>query len=268
MGAWGLGLFESDHDFDAISDMSHAAGLEGLEGKARARYKEEHPIRAAKDKKKGLDDLPLLSIYAGNSYATDLVREHLNSGALLKLIEQKQAAMNDKSDELTSTFALYEFVLLGACAMTLGCNLPANYKAQLAAKYRKSGMMRDAVVQMQMALSDGHKGYKDGEPYEFTARSVVDPPSAAELREKEERDKKRGFVMLNVPAPFGFFPSGGTAAEARTPEYEGEMCGGCGSEGRADGKPLLLCGRCKAKKYCGKVCQAGHYKQHKRFCKG
>jgi len=281
MGAWGLGLFESDHDFDQISYMCRDAGLEALEGKAKKRYQREHPIQAARDKKKGIDDTPLLTIYAKDSYAVDLVRKHLDSGALLKLIEQKKTSMNDKTDKLAASYALYDFVLLGACAMTLGCKLPGDYRAQLAAKYRKSGLMRDAVVQMQMALSDGHKGYKDGKPYDFKAKTVQDAANLADAEEEErEKSEKRGFfgftlprlfnfpTLINVPAPFGLWQPWGTGAEARTPEYEGDVCGGCGSEGRADGKPLLVCGGCKAKKYCGKVCQAGHYKQHKPFCTG
>lgn len=126
MGAWGLGLFESDHDFIQINYMSRDAGLEALEGKAKKRYQKEHPIKAAKDKKRGIDDMPLLTIYAKYSYAVDPVRKHLDSGALLKLIEQKKAAMNDKSDKLTASYALYDFILLGACAMTLGCKLPGD----------------------------------------------------------------------------------------------------------------------------------------------
>ena len=30
-GAWGYGIFESDHDQDIVSDLSHEAGLDELE---------------------------------------------------------------------------------------------------------------------------------------------------------------------------------------------------------------------------------------------
>lgn len=263
MGAWGLGFFESDHDFDRISEMSHDAGLPALEGKARERFQKERPAAAAQAEKAGHGDLPLLSIYADHCSDVTMVRDHLDSGALLTLIEQKRAAMNDKTDKFTASYALYDFVLLAACAMTLGCNLPTDYRAELAAKYRKSGLMRDSVVQMQLALSDGHKRYKDGELYDFSSKTIEQAADSTDAKP----DNGRGFVMLNVPAPFGFWPRGGTAAEARLPDYPNGVCGGCGSEERGDGLPLLACGGCKVRKYCGRVCQAAHYAQHKVVCK-
>ncbi|KAF3217001.1 hypothetical protein TWF106_008051 [Orbilia oligospora] len=29
---------------------------------------------------------------------------------------------------------------------------------------------------------------------------------------------------------------------------------------------LMLCGRCKAVRYCGRTCQVGHYKEHRELC--
>lgn len=72
------------------------------------------------------------------------------------------------------------------------------------------------------------------------------------------------YIGLNVPAPFGLFSS---PKGVPLKEYPVGVCGGCGAKDRLDGEPLLSCGKCKTKKYCGKVCQQAHFKQHKRVCK-
>lgn len=40
------------------------------------------------------------------------------------------------------------------------------------------------------------------------------------------------------------------------------QCAGCGT----DSAPLM-CGRCKAVKYCGRACQVAHFRQHKAACR-
>ncbi|KAL7919033.1 hypothetical protein ACQKWADRAFT_323289 [Trichoderma austrokoningii] len=39
-------------------------------------------------------------------------------------------------------------------------------------------------------------------------------------------------------------------------------CANCGK----DSVPLMLCGRCKGVKYCGRTCQVAHHKEHKPTC--
>jgi len=44
-------------------------------------------------------------------------------------------------------------------------------------------------------------------------------------------------------------------------------CGNCGVSEEAHGKPLSACSRCKLAYYCGRECQATHWKAgHKQFC--
>lgn len=144
MGAWGFNFFESDHDFDTVSDLSHAAGLDALEAKAkeRARQKQAGSENGNATKPAGPtatdedDDYPLLSIYAGACADVELVRDHLDGGALRKLIDETKAKMeksdeDDKYADLGRAFATYEFVLLGACAMTLGCKIPDDSRSCL-----------------------------------------------------------------------------------------------------------------------------------------
>jgi hypothetical protein len=40
----------------------------------------------------------------------------------------------------------------------------------------------------------------------------------------------------------------------------------CANCGKASAQ-LMLCGRCKAIKYCGRACQVAHYKEHKAICR-
>ncbi|KAJ7460639.1 hypothetical protein FB451DRAFT_1181642 [Mycena latifolia] len=46
----------------------------------------------------------------------------------------------------------------------------------------------------------------------------------------------------------------------------GKSCAACQTPELADAK-LLKCGGCKEVEYCGKACQQGHWKEHKKICK-
>ena len=283
MGAWGLGLFESDHDFDSISYMYDPAGLEALEGKAkeRAAQKKSQSKQAGATKPAGTDksasasegeDRCTLSLFSGHCDDVDLVRDHLDSGALGKLIGHYKAAMDEKSQYLKTAGlsdhdevmgedardrAVYDFVLLGACAMSLGCKIPSDYKELMIKLYRTTQFQRDARGQLQVALGDGPNRYKDGVAHQFAGLGELPGD-----REREDRIYPNG-RLINVWAPFGMLRD--TRVEKR--EYPAGVCGGCGAKDRLDGEPLLSCGKCKTKKYCGRVCQQAHFKQHKRVCK-
>lgn len=274
MGAWGFNFFESDHDFDTVSDLSHAAGLDALEAKAkeRARQKQAGSENGNATKPAGPtatdedDDYPLLSIYAGACADVELVRDHLDGGALRKLIDETKAKMeksdeDDKYADLGRAFATYEFVLLGACAMTLGCKIPDDFKELLIEKYRSTELQRDSLHGMQLALGDGPERYK-GTPYDFGSKGLIETANSRDPA--EDINSNMPYIGLNVPAPFGLFSS---PKGVPLKEYPVGVCGGCGAKDRLDGEPLLSCGKCKTKKYCGKVCQQAHFKQHKRVCK-
>ncbi|KAK3635608.1 hypothetical protein LTR56_014648 [Elasticomyces elasticus] len=50
-------------------------------------------------------------------------------------------------------------------------------------------------------------------------------------------------------------------------KHPNDTCGMCGSAKTADGSMLLVCGRCKALKYCSVDCQRDHWGAHKAYCK-
>lgn len=274
MGAWGLGLFQSDHDHDRISDMYEPAGLDALEDKAyeMAKKAKRHSAGANSDNAPAgdddeVDEGPRLSLYAG--LCTDdtdikLVRGHLDSGMLQKLINQKQTEIDEKAkgtdieDEFERDRAVYDLILIGACAMSLGCKIPAKFKEVLIAKYRTTELQRDALGQMQVALGDGPDRYKEDVPYHFSGLKELPGD-----KEREDRIYPNS-MLINVPAPFGMHRNTRPVAKR---EYPAHLCGGCGADRRFESDALLTCGRCKTTKYCGKVCQQAHFKEHRQACK-
>jgi hypothetical protein len=264
MGAWGYNFFENDHDLDVVLGLDQAAGLSALESKAKERAK--HKQAQSKDANATKpndptntdeeDDYLLISMYAGHCADIELVREHLDGGVLRKLIDEKKATMGNNDR------AVYEFVILGACAMSLGCEIPDDFKQLLIEKYRSTELPPMSLHAMQLALGDGPHRYRNA-PYDFGEKGL-DETVEERMAEEEGKGSNGQIVGMNVPAPFGLF---GSFKGGPVNEYPAGVCGGCGAKDRLDGEPLLSCGKCKVKKYCGTVCQRAHFKQHKRVCK-
>jgi hypothetical protein len=223
---------------------------------------------------KDIDDIHY-SIYARCCSNPDLVRKHLDSGILVKMIAQKEAtmlAMPTKERELE--FALqdpcYVYVLFGACAMTLGCQLPEGYIAMLKKVFTEGGLMPDALKQMKKALA-GPTGYRNGEPYDFESNSLVETANSDDRKDK--KSNKLGFVGMNVPSPGGLFNTGmgdsSTSAiikDLRDKRNKPNVCAGCGTNAAKGGESLLVCSRCKDRKYCSLECQKLHWIVHKKLC--
>jgi hypothetical protein len=222
------GLFQSDHDFDIVSELSHDAGLTQMEEGAQAAAK------AASKDDKAINSIYYsiyYSIYAQSCSNPELVREHLDSGALVYLIAGKEAAMlaiPSKKQEMEHDFRdpCYVYVLLGACAMTLGCQIPDQYIAMLKKVYTEAGLMPDALKHMKKALKGPH-GYKHGEPYDFESEDLIETANAMDDTNKESIGLR--FIGMNILSPGGLFDTGmgnsstsaihqGTAQEAEGPK--------------------------------------------------
>jgi hypothetical protein len=200
------------------------------------------------------------------------VRAHLDSGVLAKLIKEKEDKMLAEEQEPFSFRDLcYIYVLLGACAMTLGCQLPDSYISMLKKLYKEGGFMPDAVKQMKKALF-GPNGYQNGVPYDFESRGLLE--TANLLSAAGTKPNASGFVGLNVPSPGGMFGGGMDGSDTsivlkEMPDKKNKpgACGGCGMEKRADRRALQVCGGCKDRKYCSTACQTKHWnKVHKKVC--
>ncbi|KAF1950442.1 hypothetical protein CC80DRAFT_578477 [Byssothecium circinans] len=261
MGAWGYGLFQSDHDFDLVSDLTGEAGLYKLEEEAVEKAKAE-----------GADEKTIRHISYSIYFPSDLefVRQHLDSGVLAKMVQEKEAAMlaPPKEGEWVFNDPCYAYVLLGACAMSLGCHLPDSYISMLKKVYTEGGLMPDALKQMKKALF-GPDGFTNGVPYDFESKDLVETANAM----GSAPPSGRGWVGMNVIGPGGIFNTGmgdsSTSAvikELRAKHNHPDACGGCGVEQGEEGTVLMQCARCKDRKYCSKDCQRKQWKIHKRVC--
>jgi hypothetical protein len=71
--------------------------------------------------------------------------------------------------------------------------------------YTEGGVMPDGQRQMKKALF-GPGGYKNGEPYDFKSKTILEEANSKPAKEPE--DNGRGFMLMNVPGPGGFFNTG------------------------------------------------------------
>jgi len=125
----------------------------------------------------------------------------MDDGALEGLIAKfvKKARNNERVN--SAWRPRYVCVLLGACAMTLGCTIPASFKKYLCRTYKdpkETGLMRDALVQMRKALF-GPDGYIDGEPYDFGTKGMR---ATAEAGGAAKEDRLVPW-QINVASPDG-----------------------------------------------------------------
>lgn len=191
MGWWGGGLFQSETQFDLISDASHEAGLGDLEKVVLSRQRAQKAAESGQPADISNDDANLttsgedakpsshndddcwqvcrdngiyFSIWSAECSDIPFVREYLNNGALFELVQKTAAKVQDEWGLYNTG---YQLLLIGACAMTLGCKLPTFLRNFMHKNYRSVGFRNAAIEQLRKALSDGPDEYKEGEPYEF-----------------------------------------------------------------------------------------------------
>lgn len=276
MGAWGdgnnstqnieeqpdqySGLFQSDHDFDMISELDEEADLHMLMEDDIAKAKANGDMDA--------EENFYYSMYCPSH--PEVVRKYLDSGVLASLIGKKKAEMLGPPSEWGFLRdPCYAYVLLGACAMTLGCTIPSDCLNLLKKVYTEGGLMPGALGQMRKALY-GPDGFSNGVAYDFESKDIIE---TANSKEDNNPMSIGGFRLLNVMGPGGLFNTGmgnsSTSAiikELREQHFKSDLCGGCGIRTQASGDALVQCSKCKARKYCGRECQKKHWKVHKKVC--
>jgi hypothetical protein len=179
-----------------VSDMTGEAGLYKLEEEAVAKAKADGDEDAEKHVYYSLLD----------PTHPDVVREHLDSGVLVDLIKKKKAEMLAPPTEWSCLQdPCYAYVLLGACAMGLGCTLSPDYLNMLKKVYTEGGLMPGALRQMHKALF-GPDGFTNGVPYEFGSKDLIE--TANSLRDEDCQPGPSGFVGMNVIGPGGLFSTG------------------------------------------------------------
>jgi hypothetical protein len=189
-------LFQSDHDFDLVSDLNHKAVLTTLERQAQT--------TALAAGKEGQDvDCIYYTIYGGSCSDPVWIRQHRDSGVLNTLIAEKETKMittptTDQELEFHLRDPCYVYVLLGACAMTLGCQLPDLYIAMLKKVYTEGGLMPDAPKQIKKALF-GPDGYTNGTPYDLESKDLLQ--IANYMNHKDQQPNRMGVFGMNVMGP-------------------------------------------------------------------
>lgn len=265
------GLFQSDNDLDTVGELGDEMGLsklqEDMEAAAKAEGKSEAEVCKI-----------YLDIYGGGSHP-EVVRKHLDSGALAECIETWETKMltvptgsKDQQLEYFSRDPVYCYVLLGACAMTLGCHLPDSFLDMLKIVYTESGFLSPALKQLRKALF-GPNGFKDGVPYNFESKTLIETANC--MSDDNESRNASGFKMMNVMGgPGSLFGPRGTDSinsvivkELRSKIREPDVCGGCSSPRGKDSTALLRCARCRDRRYCSSECQKKHWNVYKKFCK-
>ena len=255
-----LGLFQSDHDYDMISNANAEAGLHKLEEDTVAKAKASGDADA--------EEHFYYSMYEPSHPA--VVREYLDSGILVELLKKKKVKMLEPPSQWDFlSDPCYAYVLVSACAMSLGCTLPSDDLILLKKVYTEGGLMPGALKQMHKALY-GPDGYNNGVAYDFKSKDLLETASSAR---DESISCSRGFIPLNVIGPGGFFNTGmGNSTtspiikELRAQYAMPDACGGCGITAEKSAEPLMRCAKCAHRMYCGKVCQKKHWKIHKKVC--
>jgi len=269
MGAAGLNLFDSDHDFDSISDLTYEAGLDELAIALRAKAKtkaagESKTKSSAESKAKDAKTRPEEVSDEDYAYRFSLrpsgqltneesqaVRKHLESGVMDCMINERLVKVRSGQGS-HYPYPGYELVPIAVCAMMYGCRLD-----DLRRNIRSVGVTRDAVKQVDIALNDPVKGYKnDGTEYHL------------EFFKGDESDKiSLGSMLINTPAPFGMIRARGTqAVQPNTRVFAKGLCGGCGTHKKEGGGKLTRYGKCHSMTYCGQKCQRADWKRHKAVC--
>lgn len=213
------------------------------------------------------------AVYGRHCTDVEAVRKRLDSGILYKMLAKAQAKLRPSySGEYDADG--YKFILLGACGMSLGCELPDSTLALMRKHYQNVGLMRDAKKQMEKAL-DEETGYKIGIPWDFGSLGRKEMHESGQFAAEEDRIYPG---MINVEEPGSRAVKSPAETMRKFQEqlamlniceemkHMGHVCGECGAENGKNGGQLLQCAKCKKRKYCSTECQTKHWKHHKLMC--
>lgn len=114
MGCWGLGLFQSDHDYDVVSELSGEAGVDRL-------YTPDDPAA---------------------------LRDVLEKDGKLSKMFDKWETRGDGYG--IGTTPKYSTVILGACAMEVGAKIEERHLSLLRNIYSSCGLYEEGERQMKV----------------------------------------------------------------------------------------------------------------------
>jgi hypothetical protein len=293
----GEGVFENSAALVAVDYLDGLASLDKLEGLLTPPTSSDgakiiYTLLAGTTDGKSVDGLAPTasddgrkvnySLYAdrcSSREARESVRDHLDSGVLHKLTAKMVA--NFFNPISIDDYTCWGFVplILGACAMSLGCRTlytaPGykaffkTYKEMLIGIYAEVPLMDAAREQMRKALL-GPGGFKPGTPIDFEtfARPKGYVPVA---------DDDATLALMVGGAPWDYKPNwqkgiddgfitqavGPNLREHLSYNSDETLCGGCETY---HAKPLI-CSKCKDQVYCSKACQKKDFSRHRACCR-
>lgn len=210
------------------------------------------------------DELDLyFAVHLNNPKFPALVREHLDAGALAKLVK-KYYPPSRRSKRWTED--QYPLVLIAACAMQLGCILPPGFRNDLKSNYQRLELMDDAEVQIRVACDE----YINGKPYNLGSVGLLE---TANLRFAgvNGRLEPAQPELEAVPAEEKYDPAKADASvEPRIIPYHfwfpPGTCENCGATEAPDGTDLKRCGDCHQALFCCSGCLKWGYDAHAGDC--
>lgn len=161
----------------------------------------------------------------------------------------------------------YGLVLVGYCAMQLGCVLPRGFLASLKANLHvfRDTLFPAGMEQMRKACED----YIDGKPFDFPSFDDVENLMAQVV---SASDPETPGLETVPPGSSTASASSGQQADASfcVVEYcfwfPPGTCANCGSPRGFGNLALKRCKGCKDTLYCFEGCQKWHWSRHKRHC--
>ncbi|KAK5712881.1 hypothetical protein LTR17_017850 [Elasticomyces elasticus] len=204
-----LALFESADDRLIITELGEEAGLAQLLAADPVLLQEitnsldVHTQATNKDNEKDAANantnakpicLSLQAELNPTISATTAVHDHLNAGKLQDLINIY--SVKDAPAKLDGKYSPgYVLSLFGACAMTLGCNIPAPFMEYLKdmTDIQDGAKMPFEVRNQLFEALYGPRKYENGKAYDFTAKEE----STNDAR--EGADEERDGVVRHLP---------------------------------------------------------------------
>ncbi|KAF1808292.1 hypothetical protein P152DRAFT_477436 [Eremomyces bilateralis CBS 781.70] len=234
MGAWGLGLFQSDFDYDILKEIEDLLHLDP---------DKDGSLRIPKD--------------------VAALRKKLNDTGIQMVMNKYLGKIVNPPKEPDWHPAAYAVVIFTVVCIEQGCTVPQKLLDFTSKAYEKVGLQRDGIPQVDNAL----KEYEPGKQWDCGSLGLRDTIAAGKT---DESDLVLPGTLMNTTSPeWGqghkvLFRS--LSLIVKDGYHGDDACGGCGAQTMPRGGPLMKCGACKKRKYCGVECQKKHWHWHKQLC--
>ena len=268
--AQGDGILQSSKEFEIIAQLDEALGMRELRAKV---------VSKAGFKAKKWDHFPCrFSINRDLCYhpkSIEVVRAYMDSGVLSDHIYD----YFEKGDRCWGDDDVQRYIILVACAMTVGCTIPERVLEKMESM-QSPAFVKDlkqtdpscalkplANAQLKKALAE----YQADKPYDFGNTTMLEAsylhmfPGTTKVKnvdnlklvEITEKDGRLIGSYIEPPTDEDIYLK---------PVYHYQLCAKCGKAEKKAGGELLACGGCHERKYCSKECQKSHWKMHKIIC--